>query len=257
MLPEAEIAFLDEAFQGWTAILNTLHTILDDLYTVCNMKTLDRPNISGAVAETVREMIVEGQLPADSRINEVHLAAELGVSRTPLREALMGLVAEGALSLRPRLGFHVAPLTMAELEEIYPIRALLDPEALRLAGLPDLGGLRELKRINEAIRKARRPREALALDDRFHRRLLAGCPNRVLIALIEQFNRRTRRYELALMREKTNVSTSADDHDLVLRKLARRDLRGACAALRRNMESGRKPIAAWLRSREASERKAS
>jgi hypothetical protein len=97
---------------------------------------LVRPNLSGPVADRLREMIVDNRLQAGERINEVHLSARLGVSRTPLREALIRLEAEGALASFPRSGFFVRPLTLAEFEQIYPMRALLDPEALRLAGLP-------------------------------------------------------------------------------------------------------------------------
>src|SRR5688572_10990022 len=95
-----------------------------------------RDNLSGALVTKLRHMIVDGTLPAGGRLNEVHLAQQLGVSRTPLREALTRLAQEGALTSLPRIGWFVRPLTVEELEQIYPIRALLDPEALRLAGLP-------------------------------------------------------------------------------------------------------------------------
>jgi DNA-binding GntR family transcriptional regulator len=212
-----------------------------------------RPNISETLAEAIREMIVDGRLGAATRINEVHLAAELGISRTPLREALMRLTAEGALEVRPRLGFHVAPLTLEEFDQIYPMRALLDPEALRLAGKPSREQLARLTAINEKIRRATKPAQVIALDDEFHFELVAGCPNRILVAMIEQFSRRTRRYELALMRERTNVQTTAQEHDAVLTKLRRGDMRGACGALRENMKSGAEPIRQWLREREENE----
>src|SRR5262245_36973472 len=100
------------------------------------LSQLDRPNISDVLATALRDMIVDGRLPAGERINEVHLAARLQVSRTPLREALGRLVAEGALTSVPRIGYFVCPLTLDEFEQLYPIRAILDPEALRLAGIP-------------------------------------------------------------------------------------------------------------------------
>lgn len=212
---------------------------------------IDRQNISEALAETVREMIVDGRLAAGSRINEVHLSRALGVSRTPLREALMRLTTEGALTVKPRLGFHVNPLSSEELAEIYPIRALLDPEALRLAGKPPAEQLARLTAINRKIAKAKMPRSVIALDDQFHLELIRRCPNRALLALIEQFQYRTRRYELALMRGRVNVLDTVKQHAAVIARLRRGDLRGACTALRKNMESGRAPIEAWLREKEA------
>src|SRR5438128_7139674 len=133
-----------------------------------------RPNLSGSIAEVVRGMIVDGRLAAGERINEVHLAAQLSVSRTPLREALARLVAEGALGSRPRLGFYVTPMTLEELESLHPIRALLDPEALRLSGLPPPQRLLQLEALNKEMGKADDPEAVIALDDAWHLELVAG-----------------------------------------------------------------------------------
>jgi len=63
---------------------------------------LQRANISEAIASKLRTMIIDGRLRPGTRINEVHLAAGLGVSRTPLREALSSLANEGAVTVKPR-----------------------------------------------------------------------------------------------------------------------------------------------------------
>jgi DNA-binding GntR family transcriptional regulator len=212
--------------------------------------TLDRPNISEALASALREMIVDGRLPAGERVNEVHLAARLGVSRTPLREALGRLAAEGALESVPRIGYFIRPLTLEEFEQIYPIRAMLDPEGLRLAGVPSRETLERLRKINEKIARTRGVNKVIALDDAWHMVLLKACPNRVLLQLIEQFMQRTRRYEVALMREQRNVRVSIADHREIMAALTAGNLDKACAALRRNMESGFRPIVSWLKSRE-------
>jgi DNA-binding GntR family transcriptional regulator len=196
-------------------------------------------------------MIVDGRLPAGERINEVHLAANLGVSRTPLREALGRLVAEGAISSVPRIGFSVNPLTLEEFEQIYPIRAILDPEALRIAGIPPAQRLQRLQALNREIRKADDPDKVIELDDAWHLELLAGCPNRVLLDLIEQFIRRTRRYEIALMREPPNVLVSLRDHEKITAALRTHDLEAACEGLRCNLQHGLQPIVSWLRERDA------
>ena len=78
----------------------------------------DRPNLSDDLATRLRTMVVEGELPAGERVNEVHLAARLGVSRTPLREALSRLASEGAVTSVPRLGFFVCPLTAEEVDRL-------------------------------------------------------------------------------------------------------------------------------------------
>lgn len=230
-----------------------------DLHTVYSMQSKDtiaRANLSDAAEATLRTMIVDGRLPADRRLNEVHLAAQLGVSRTPLREALNRLVAEGAVDARPRLGYFVKPLTLAEFDQLYDIRPILDPAALRLAGLPDAATLNRLEALNQDFEHAATSEEAMTLDDAWHMLLIAACPNTVLIDLIKDIARRTRRYELALMREKAHAAGARNDHDEILSALRRGDLDGACLALEHNMRSGKAPIVAWLRTRAAKTQKA-
>jgi DNA-binding GntR family transcriptional regulator len=210
---------------------------------------LKRANISAPVADAVRAMIVEGRLAEGARINEVHLAQSLSVSRTPVREALNRLVAEGALESTPSFGYFVRPLALDEFEQLYAIRPLLDPEALRLAGLPTPERLARLRKLNDRIEAARDPERIIDLDDAWHGELIAACPNRVLLDLIGQFMRRTRRYERALMRERKNVLVAGTNHRAIMAALRRKDLGGACAALRHNLTTGHDPIVAWLKQR--------
>jgi DNA-binding GntR family transcriptional regulator len=209
---------------------------------------LIRSNISDELVGLLREQIVDGALPAGRRINEVHLSAELGVSRTPLREALSRLVAEGALISVPRIGFVVCPLAREEVEQIYPIRAILDCEALRISGLPTVGRLKRLEELNKQIVAAPEAEDVISLDDAWHLELIASCPNSLLINLIKQFIRRTHRYEVALMRERHNVRVAVDYHERIIAALRGGDLAKACSALHQNIVSGQEPIIAWLKS---------
>lgn len=211
---------------------------------------LERPNISESLVILLRKMIVDGTMPPGERINEVHLSKDLGVSRTPLREALGRLVAEGAITIVPRYGYYVCPLTFDEFRQIYQIRPILDPEALRMTGIPSAEKLDYLEEINQKIIAATDAEEIINLDDLWHLELLADCPNRVLVELIEQNIRRTRRYEIALMREQENVNYASDEHEQIIKALRAEDLETACQALRQNMQSGFEPIAEWLKERE-------
>jgi DNA-binding GntR family transcriptional regulator len=212
--------------------------------------TLPRGNISDDLVNRLRNMIVDGSLAAGERINEVHLSRALGVSRTPLREALVRLGREGTLTSVPRIGWFVKPLTLEEFDQVYPLRALLDPEALRLAGLPPPETVEGLERLNARIAAATDADEIISLDDEWHLALISHCPNRVLLELVRDFIRRTRRYELALMRERANVAVATDNHREIMAALSRSDLEGAIAALRRNLTTGYEPIRAWLEARE-------
>ena len=224
------------------------------MHTVYSMQLGRRSNISGDVAEQIREMIVNGTLPAESRINEVHLSQQLGISRTPLREALAMLVSEGALENRPRKGNFVRPLTREEFESIYAIRPILDVEALKLSGIPEREDLDHLVELNEKLRGAKSARTRIARDDEWHLLLVQNCGNQVLLDLIRQFILRTRRYEIAYLRNSKNASTAYDEHLKIIRALRKGDLPGACDGLKQNLTSGVAPILDWLDTLEEQNR---
>ena len=211
---------------------------------------MNRPNLSSEVQTELRRRIISGELPAATRLNEVALAEQLGVSRTPIREALSQLASESFVEVIPRRGFFVTDLSGDEVRQLYPIRQILDPEALRLAGIPEPGAIDALDRLNREIAAETRPESLITLDDRWHLELLAGCPNLILLDLIRQFMRRTLRYELAYMGDDQNVTVAVAEHEVILDRLRAGDLDGACAGLRRNMESATEPLLRWLGSRQ-------
>jgi DNA-binding GntR family transcriptional regulator len=179
---------------------------------------------------------VSGELPAGSRINEVQVAAALGVSRTPLREALTRLSGE-LVEARPKHGFYVRPMSGEELGELYAIRVRLDPWALRLAGLPDPATIDELEAINGALARVTDASAAIERDDAWHLRLLAHCPNRVLLGLIRQMMWRTQRYEHVYFSDPANRATAVREHAKLIAMLRAQDLEAACGWLTTNMST--------------------
>ncbi|MFV3130495.1 GntR family transcriptional regulator [Niveispirillum sp. KHB5.9] len=216
------------------------------------VEQISRSSVSSSVAASIRAMILDGRLADGERINEVKLAAALGVSRTPLREALNRLASEGALLSVTGHGHTVAPLSVAEFDQLYDIRPILDPAALAMCPLPSDERLAELAAVNAEFRRADDGEHAIDLDNQWHLLLLADCPNRVLVGMIESIIAKTRRYELALLRERPHVQAAGDDHDRIMDALGDGDRDGACDLLRRNMQSGKQPVLAWLRAREVS-----
>jgi DNA-binding GntR family transcriptional regulator len=220
------------------------------VYSMQIALALPRRNLSDDLLNALRNLIVDGSLAAGERINEVHLSQRLGVSRTPLREALARLDREGTLLSVPRIGWFVKPLSLEEFAQLYAIRPLLDPEALRLSGLPSADRLKRLRKLNARIADSDDADQIIALDDEFHLMLIGNCPNHILLDLIRDNIRRTRRYEIALMRDRANVAVATGNHRDILSALAAGDLEGGCAALRNNLQTGFAPIAAWLAERE-------
>lgn len=210
---------------------------------------LDRPNIADVLVQTLRRMIVDGDLPAGERINEVHLAERLGVSRTPLREALASLASEGALIQQPRRGYFVRELSTEELDQIYPIRQLLDPEAMRLTGIPPKERLDRLAKMIPEIAHVSEPDEVLVRNRVWFHELYTDCPNRELVKLIDLYDRRTSRYEILLMQDKENVRRTLETKKRLIAVLRAGDLDNACKFVREIMTFGAQPIIEALANR--------
>ncbi len=215
------------------------------------VKKIDpRPNISADIANNLRNMIFDGYFSAGERINEVHLSTELGVSRTPLREALTKLAAEEALDHIPRRGFFFIELSREEFEDLHPMRAILDPAALRLSGIPIRESFSNLEGINEKMMAARNFKIRASLDDAWHLELIANCRNAILIGQIKLFMHRIRRYSLAFHQDRQIVEMSPTEHQAIIAALKKGDLEIACDWLRRNLTSDRTPILEWLEERK-------
>ena len=123
------------------------------------------PTSTERVADDVRAMILHGDLSPGSRLGEVELAERLGVSRTPVREALTRLGAEGLVELAPNRGARVATWTRAELEGIFDLRSSLEPRLAGLAvGNADADDLAHLDRLASRMLEVGRPGPEQDLD---------------------------------------------------------------------------------------------
>jgi DNA-binding GntR family transcriptional regulator len=154
--------------------------------------------LSRAVADWLAQRIISGEEPPGARLAEVKLAELAGVSRSPVREALRLLAAEGLVELVPRIGALVAEVSLEDVRELYACRMLLEPVAAGLA----VQALRPANvRALEAIRG--RMEEAVAADDghtflaenvSYFRLLLSHCPNGTMRDLVELTWSRAARY---------------------------------------------------------------
>lgn len=140
-------------------------------------------------ARSLREEILSGRLAAGSKIAETDLARRLSVSRTPVREALSRLSAEGLVELSPNKGARVTTWSADELREIFHVRLLLEPpavrEAVRRMGPDELAELDELARAMQRAGRsgARQDLDAVVnLNRRFHGLLAESAGNRALVA---------------------------------------------------------------------------
>lgn len=177
--------------------------------------------------KTVLDRIVRGELRPGSRINESSLAEELGVSRTPLREALFSLEREGFVRAQMDKGFSVGPLSGREVRETYPILWTLEELALR-ASTPVVYSLVEhLARINDHFARAAEPQAAIERDSQWHQTLIGSCPNRRLIEMVEGQRSAVKRYEHVYMLDPNLISESVRQHQKIMDAIALKNIEAA------------------------------
>lgn len=209
---------------------------------------LDRAPLRRKVRRAVLHGILHGALEPGGDVNEADLAARLGVSRTPLREALLGLESDGFLESAVGRGFSVVPLTERDIVEIYPILWTLEGAALRATPPPTREAMKRLAALNAELESAvRSPAKALSLDRKWHALLLAGCPNRHLLDSIGFYKDLAERYEFAYMRHSGQLPLSAKQHRAILAALRKGEVDRAVAELEENWRVSQRFLIPWIR----------
>jgi DNA-binding GntR family transcriptional regulator len=200
--------------------------------------------------DAVLERILDGRLPAGTRLVEASMSRELSLSRTPLREALFLLQREGFVETQLRRGFSVRPLSEREAREIYSIVAHLEILAVRESWPQILSLSKGLRAINKRFFAARRtPRRAVAADQEFHRHLVSRCSNDTLVGILKTLHRHVLRYEYLHMSDNVLAARSAAQHDEIIAGLERQSLSQACEAIARNYHEGIAALQSCIRPR--------
>ena len=196
----------------------------------------------------ILQRIQQGSLPSGARLRDNTFATELGVSRTPVREALMRLAREGVVSADAGRGFRLNPLDPAEVRDTGSILAVLEPLALDQSPDPSA---EQLARLGDVVRRLDQTRGDIAacieLDDEFHRVLLGGCPNRRLLQVVETLRRGLRRYLHHYLERGGRVSLSTLQHSRIADALRKGERASARQLLERKWRRGMDEIEGALR----------
>jgi DNA-binding GntR family transcriptional regulator len=208
------------------------------------------PSSSAEVYEALREAIASGSLRANERLREERVAEALGVSRTPVREALIRLLSEGLIDADGSEGVRVADLTAEDLDEVFTLREVLEPLALRyVAANPDPEGLAELRRIHAASHAALAEDDIerlLDLNTQFHLTMYAmGAPRRVQ-SFIGQLWVQSGRFRFLALYDRSERQQSVEEHGRLLDHVERRDVEGAVAVLMSHFERPRAHMASFI-----------
>lgn len=218
---------------------------------------IKRKTVVDLAVEALRDKIVSGEYAEGAPLRQDAVAAALGVSRIPVREALRQLEAEGLVTFSPHCGAVVSTLSLEEIQELFELRALLEGDLIRLA-VPRLSEetLQQADTILEAYDeafKAGRVADWGALNWRFHSTLLspAGRPTRmgVLFNLHNQSDRYTR-MQIALTH---GEHRAALEHRAIAAAARRRDVEGTHRLLTEHIISSGDALIDWLREQRATE----
>lgn len=203
------------------------------------VRPIVQPVLYQQVADRLREMIQEGQLESGAWIDEVRLTQELGISRTPLREALKVLVSEGLARLEPRRGCFVNELSIADLEQIFPLMAMLEGrcayEAARKVTQADLDRLEPLHdTLREHAGRGDIERYYKA-NARIHEAIQDLADNRWLSDLIDGLRKLLSLSRLKSLALPGRLAESCAEHLAIFAALKARDPEGAEAVTRKHL----------------------
>jgi DNA-binding GntR family transcriptional regulator len=202
-------------------------------------RLIRRRPLHDEAAERLRDMIVEGHLAAGERVNEADLCAQLGISRTPLREALKVLAAEGLVDLLPRRGARIARLGAREVGELFEVLSGLERTAAELAAArvtaKDLARLRRLQQRIEQHHQARRRHEYFRENQALHEAIVALSGNVVLKETHARLMVRVRRARYAAILSQERWDESVREHAGILAALEAGDARRAGELMHRHV----------------------
>lgn len=192
-----------------------------------------RRTVHGYVLDTLRRAILEGELIGGSRLVQADIAKVLDVSTTPVREALRDLAAEGLVDLDPHRGGVVRKLSLDELEELYKLRIILEPEAVRRAW-PYVTDeiVAEATALERRLEACDSVADWIDLNSRFHGMLLDLAPAPRLLAILEGLSAPWLMYVSAYLHaDPENRKRAAHGHDEILHALVSRDLDACISAV--------------------------
>ena len=205
-----------------------------------NRGQLEATSLREQALNVVRNALVSGEVRPGHIYSAAALAAQLGVSSSPVREAMLTLVNEGLLEPVRNRGFRVVPLSTHDLHEIYELRVLLEVASVeKIAGLGVGAAQKRLTELVEAAEATAAENDAAAfleIDRDFHLEVLGLLGNGRLVSVVSNLRDQTRLYGLKPMAQRGRLDVSAAEHRQLLDMLLRQDVAGARATMLQHLE---------------------
>jgi len=196
------------------------------------------------VAELLRQRIFSRELEPGSWIDELKLAEEYGISRTPLREALKVLAAEGLVTMKVRRGAYVTEVSEKDLADVYHLLSLLESDAAGVvAGNATDAELTELDRLHAELEAAAKPGHVdrshfFAINERFHMRLLAIANNRWRDQMVADLRKVMKLNRHNSLLKAGRIGESLKEHRAIMAAIKERDAKLAMARMQEHFRNG-------------------
>jgi DNA-binding GntR family transcriptional regulator len=219
---------------------------------------ITRQTVTHQATVALRERILRGVYADDTPLRQDALAAELGVSRIPIREALRQLEAEGLVVFNPHRGAVVSSLSVDEIDELFELRAQIEGDLIRRAILrttaEDISRAKEILKAYEAAFRGAEVTEWGKLNWEFHSTLYAPADRPFTMAIIQRLHQQSDRYMRMQLVLTHGESRAIDEHRAILAAVTSHDSKQACSLMRHHILGAGRQLAGFVRAeRQATE----
>lgn len=206
------------------------------------------------VFNTLRQAILKGELEPGERLMEIQLAERLGVSRTPIREAIRKLELEGLVLMIPRKGAEVAKISEKSLRDVLEVRRSLEELAIELAcARMDEEDIRNLEQARDAFCAAVRQGDAMTIaesDEHFHDIIYNGTGNTRLVQILNNLREQMYRYRLEYIKDEDKRQILLVEHDQIFKAIRDRHVAEAKAAAREHIDNQEITVSKNIKERQ-------
>lgn len=209
------------------------------------------------VFQTLRQAILRGELRPGERLMEIHLAQKLGVSRTPVREAIRKLELDGLVLMIPRKGAVVAEITISDLEDVLEVRMALEELAVKDACRRiTQEQLAQMRKLSEDFKETLCGSDVAACaqaDMKFHEAIYEATGNGRLVQILNNLREQMYRYRMEYLKDRQSHSLLVREHEQLLQYLEQGDEKMALEVTNRHIERQREYIIKTLNKKEPAE----
>lgn len=222
--------------------------------TTIDSHSIERKSLHHELVERLRPLIVESHLAPGSKVPEKALCERFNVSRTPMREALKVLAVEGLVRLEPNRGAWVTEITIDEVNEVFPVLAVLDALSGELAcQFITEDEIQKVRKLHEDMVQSYRDRDLGAYfitNQEIHSAILLAARNPSLFNFCQALSARMQRARYVANISEERWSEAVEEHERIITALEARDGKGLSSILAEHMKNKQDSVLRWLRTSE-------